>query len=323
LLKYHNKLTYGGVKAVRKLASLFVLLVLAIPCGARTITVDDDGPADFNNIQAGIDDANDGDVVVVAPGTYTGPGNRDIDFLGKAITVRSTDPNDPNIVASTIIDCNGTETEPHRGFKFHNGEDANSVLAGLTIINGYAPEEFVWDLWISFGGAIFCYDAGPTITKCTISRNKAHSDDDSYHLGGGGGICCLGENLTMTITDCYINENTAVAYGGGILCEPSTLHGYCVVTTSNCTITKNSACVGGGICSRNGTTMITDCTIQDNSASVDGGGVYAGWETITNCSITGNTAGRDGGGINSGSPTITNCIISGNSVGRFGGGVFL
>jgi hypothetical protein len=50
------------------------LLFLTVPCGARTITVDDDGPADFDNIQAAIDDANDGDTVVVQPGAYTDDG---------------------------------------------------------------------------------------------------------------------------------------------------------------------------------------------------------------------------------------------------------
>ena len=62
-------------------------------------------PTDFNNIQAAIYDSNDGDTILVAPGIYIGQGNKDISFNGKAITVRSTDPNDPNIVESTIIDC--------------------------------------------------------------------------------------------------------------------------------------------------------------------------------------------------------------------------
>jgi len=122
---------------MNKLTSIFICLLLAITCQARIITVDDDGPADFNNIQAAIDDSNDGDIVEVQPGIYSGSGNRDIDFKGKVITVRSKDPNDLNIAATTIIDCNGTGTDPHCGFQFHSNENSNSILVGLTITNGF------------------------------------------------------------------------------------------------------------------------------------------------------------------------------------------
>ena len=65
-----------------------LLLTLASAATGRTIYVDDDGPADFSDIQAAIDDSNDGDIIEVRPGTYTGTGNRNIDFKGKAITVK-------------------------------------------------------------------------------------------------------------------------------------------------------------------------------------------------------------------------------------------
>ncbi|MHC4215163.1 MAG: hypothetical protein ACYSWP_17520, partial [Planctomycetota bacterium] len=46
---------------------------------ADIITVDDDGVADFNNVQAAINDANEGDTVLVQPGNYY----EKVDFLGK------------------------------------------------------------------------------------------------------------------------------------------------------------------------------------------------------------------------------------------------
>ena len=55
---------------------------------------------DYSSIQAAIDDANNGDTVIVDPCTYY----ENINFLGKAIIVTSIDPNDPCIVADTIID---------------------------------------------------------------------------------------------------------------------------------------------------------------------------------------------------------------------------
>jgi len=39
---------------MQKLFLLFACLFLAVPCVAETIYVDDEGPADFNNIQAAI-----------------------------------------------------------------------------------------------------------------------------------------------------------------------------------------------------------------------------------------------------------------------------
>ena len=79
----------AGTGSVRRswnvLVVLFALSSLAAAAGERaprgagaTIHVPQDQPT----IQAGVDAAVDGDQVVVAAGTYTGPGNRDIDFQG-------------------------------------------------------------------------------------------------------------------------------------------------------------------------------------------------------------------------------------------------
>jgi len=84
-------------------------------------------PADQPTIQDGIDAASNGDTVLVAADTYTGDGNKNLDFGGKAITVRSE--NGPE---TCIIDCEGSG----RGFHFHSGENPNSVVDGFKIING-------------------------------------------------------------------------------------------------------------------------------------------------------------------------------------------
>ncbi len=161
--KVKSKKAKGKIGTTTCGGFVFLLIVILSLLSFSTalggiITVDDDGVADFNNVQAAIDDANDGDEVVVQPGTYTGEGNRDIDFSGKAITVRSTDPNNPVIVAATVIDSGGTYFNQHRGFYFHSGEDANSVLLGLTITKGSA----------GYGGGIYCYSASQMIEKCML-----------------------------------------------------------------------------------------------------------------------------------------------------------
>ena len=76
---------------------------------ATTWTVDDDGldfpKADFDNIQAAVDAASDGDEIVVMPGTYTSTQDAHVvNMLGKAVTLRSVSPSNADVVAATIID---------------------------------------------------------------------------------------------------------------------------------------------------------------------------------------------------------------------------
>jgi len=294
---------------MKRLSFLFICLSVAITSQAGIITVDDDGPADFNNIQAAIDDANDGDVIIVKPGTYTGNGNRDIDFLGKAITVQSTEPDNPNIVAATIIDCNGNQAEPHRGFYFHSGEDPNSLLAGLTVTKGYAPAA---GPYFSPGGGIYCVQSSPVISKCVITSNSASS---------GGGVCCY-SGSSPTITDCTISNNTAANNGGMLVTtEGSPIFINCVFIGNRA---ENSS---GGIGTSSSNLVLLNCKFINNSTLGCGGGIGEDWwsskMTLINCLFWGNSAGSKGGAIWTwlwANATIINCTFYGNTA-EFGGAI--
>jgi hypothetical protein len=340
---------------MNKVVPVFICLLFTIPCQARIITVDNDGPADFSNIQAAINDANHGDIIEVLPGTYTGAGNRDIDFLGKAITIRSIDPNDPNVVASTVIDCGGQEEQWHRGFYFLSGEDDRSVLAGLTITNArLSIREFPEDL---DGGGILCLHSSPTIFKCSLVGNSVEFRGGGMYCEGGNPIirdCTFRENNASSgagicfrdsspvISGCDFIDNNSVENSGGIRCRNGNPRisdcwiiqnrgagidcDFCDIIIRNCIISRNT---GGGINLFNGPTTITNCSITDNTAFV-GAGIYAIHMSkrlrITNCLISGNSAGRDGGGIYcvyGGQPTIVNCLFTGNRAPQKGGGIFL
>jgi len=308
---------------MKNLIPALICLFLAIPCQGTIIYVDANGSADFETIQAAINNSNAGDKIIVAVGTYKGDGNRDIDFLGKAITVQSSDPNDPNIVADTIIDCNGTETEPHRGFYFHNNEDGNSVVKGLSITNG----NFYYN-----GSGIYCENSSPIISSCVIKGNVTED---------GAAVMCVGSSAL--VSNCAIVGNT----GAGILCSGNTTIAHCIVSEntsvgiggngtiiSNCTVSKNA---DSGITGTN--TMINKCTIKGNESAgiwyygssiiknsiitVNNGvgiSVHGNNSKIANTIITGN---KHGGIYISSNKNITadNCTITGNTTNGVGGGI--
>lgn len=134
----------------------------------------------FATIQKGIDMSKSGDTIIVAPGVYTGEGNYDIDFYCKAVTVCSSDPNNPLVVAETVVDCQGNWDS---GFCFCSNEGSNSVLTGFTIADGYYGVDcsdysnptisncIVTNNQFLYGAGIKCHNSSPTFINCTISRN--------------------------------------------------------------------------------------------------------------------------------------------------------
>ncbi len=290
-------------------------IVVRLSSPSATIRV----PRDFATIQGAIDSAAHGDIVEVSAGTYTGDGNWDIDFRGKAITVRSeAGP------SRTTIDCSGHEG--HRGFYFHRGERQSSVLRGFTIIGAVVPgSEVSLDSgsWSSspthpVGGGIYCESSSPSIINCVIKQC-------STELGGGIGVVGgAPEIIDCTIENCNaggLGPAESGGYGAGIgLIRGSD------AKIVNCTINRNVGyynSYGAGVYCRQSGALLVNCDISFNRArgNINGGGIYCGGSStnvvLEQCIISNNTA-EAGGGIFASSPAyvrVTNCTIADNSRG--------
>ncbi len=228
----------------------------------------------FDSIQEAIDTCRYLDTVTIRSGVYTGTDNRDIDFKGLAITVKSTAPDNPDIVETTVIDCQASISEPHRGFYFHTSEDSDSILNGLTITNGYASGN--WP--DGYGGGIICYyNTSPTIKNCIVTNNTAE------HHGGG----IYSYNSSPTIVNCIFRANSAGSNGGGMHNGPSSPN------LINCIFTENTSGSSGGGISTTSTSSptLTNCTFSNNSSGWQGGaiGSYNSNTLLTNCILWGNT----------------------------------
>jgi predicted outer membrane repeat protein len=314
-----------------------VLAIVATVCQARTIYVDASGTGDYSMIQAAVNDSNTGDVIILLPGTYAGRGNRDIDSKGKSITVQSTDPCDPAVVAATVLNCQRIG----RGFKFVNGE--STLLAGITIINGRAMFNDPYD---EYGDAIYSKNSSPTIFNCVIKNCGGMSlfstgsaiacDYNSIKLIGctinenGYAIDCMDSNAE--ITGCTISKNfCGVSFRGSSSYPPYPTKNTVKITDS--IITSNSSAMGFDQTNL----TIERSTISDNNipgtATLSTGiaGIYAQYSNVViNDSIisrnkslqSSSTPQPDAGGIASayGTLDMNNCVISDNNA-VYGGGI--
>ncbi len=226
----------------------------------------------FNSIQEGIVAARPAcPLVLVAPGTYP----ERFDFIGKAVTVKSTAGPDVTIVDGTLSGSVVT---------FQSGEASGSVLEGLTITHGSA----------SRGGGVYIEDASPIVRNCVLTDNDA--------TRGGAGL--YAENGSPTIDGNTFSENTGATNwasdaGGAILLRSA------AATITGNTFLANTHISGGAI----GLFYDADAVIRDNlfdgnqvyysSGGATGGAIYvfSSSPTIEDNLFRGNRSSQVGGAV--------------------------
>jgi len=157
------------------------------------------------SIQANIDMAYDGDIILVDPGLYQGQ----IDFLDKNITLATLiySGYGEEDIERSILDGDGVGPV----VTINGGQDQSSILLGFVIKNGNAEES---------GGGILIEDSSPTIDRNIIHHNQAGSCG-----GSGAGIAIIGESYPHvfgnTIHDNIVSGDCDCDcyFGGGIFVD--------------------------------------------------------------------------------------------------------
>ena len=206
-----------------------------------TWTVDDDGKADFDNIQAAVDASGDGDEIIVMPGTYTSLQEEVVLVGDRFLTIRSSDPSDPEIVATTIIDGEG-------------------VRRGISSVNT----------------SVGFLDVPPVNTMLTIKSNSTAQIQPfegrrrTRDRSGFPSSSLLAVDGFTIVNGLGLAGNPGVSTGGGIRSA------YCNLAVSNCYLSGNSAVTGAGIYSEESYTLIQNVQFESNMSTNGCLAVYYG-----------------------------------------------
>ena len=312
-----------------RLATVLVALgFLTAPAQSRIWHIEPDGSGDASTIQAGIDSAAVGDTVLLADGTYTGTGNRDVlvSFGDIALISANRSPD------MCIIDCKGTPQDPHRGFSILGVSGDGVHMEGLSIRNGYIPDS---------GGAILCSGSSLLLLNVYLEDNEAADNGGALYLSTGS---------IVEASRCVVSRNRA-DNGGGFWADESTIHvesvkftenhasaglyfgGAGVVWRSTALFTDvsfigNDAGYGGGLFCYQSVSDLERCLFDQNVAHAGCGGMYSfaagvtsAHANLTECEFTGNSAVVAAGAmmLSEFNAHIEGCLFQGNTANEAGG----
>jgi hypothetical protein len=255
---------------MNNLITCLAVSVLSSAVIADTWTVDDEGKADFNNIQDAIDASADGDTIVVSPGTYGS-----IWLPEHSITIiGSSGPEFTFIDAQEL----GTAVVRLNPCECIDEDQTDALLSGFTITGGLTSD-------FPHAAGVVVYYSRLIVENCIIEENH------NFSIGGGGASCYFSD---LSIRDSIIRYNSG-GYGGGINVYYSSL------LCENVQIYENAAAAdfwaGGGIdiwspgdeFEMKEYVVLRNVTIEDNFSSPDFPGcegIYNGGELIVHNTVT-------------------------------------
>jgi predicted outer membrane repeat protein len=233
-------------------------------------------PADQPTIQAGIDAANEGDTVLVNPGTFF----ENISWGTNNITLASLFliTQDTSFIPQTVID--GNNNGPVIQI---NGGDSTARICGFTIQNGF---------YNAFGAGIICYSSDLTLENLRVISNQSVQPQNYTEGGYGGGVCILGGKPRLK--SLLISDNSASGNGGGIYCDSDACP-----KIENVIVTRNTASAGGGAHFDYSSQPVLNNVVFMNNSAISGGGIYIRHASpfLSGVKVINNTSYFCGGGL--------------------------
>jgi hypothetical protein len=241
---------------------------------ARTWHVRADRTGDVPTIQAAVDTAVAGDLILVAPGTYaysaqgTGDDYALVRFLRGKTDFTLKSEAGPEF---TTIDGEWLG----RIFYIQGGDDNSVTIDGFSIVRGKGQA-----LGDFFGGGLIAHLSSPIFRNCMFQDNYADRGGAVYYAGvsgprfencsfignraqRGAAIYLINSSLTPVFHDCVIRDNVASSRGGAFYVY------HFPFALERCAIYNNSADAEGGAiyCDNAYPSTITGCTIAGNRAA--------------------------------------------------------
>ncbi len=324
-----------------------------IDCGATaasTIYVRKDGTGDYSTIQAAIDAALPGDLIMVGPGTYS-----ENVIMNKPVKLQGAGVGATRITANPIP-TNRLQTW-HRRMDALGARELSDFLLRDAVAANEAPGIIVFGETAYTGGNILNPD--PTVTRIfnpgyPFTGHNCQAMIDGFTISGatgGGGIFALISARNLVISNNEITGNQGSFAGGITIGVPD--NGFEFGSSDNVTIRnnkihRNSGTLGAGGIALNEFSngyLIEENQITGNFSRFNGGGIAhqglsLGDNIIRNHDITFNEdffgailnrAGHGGGiyigdsvagGSGTGNVTIDGNLIQGNLTGSgHGGGI--
>lgn len=254
-------------------------------------------PSDQPTIQGAINEASEGDTVLVAHGTYY----ENISIKQKAIILASLFliDGDTSHIQKTIIDgSHAIDSDSASVITIDNVPNSNSVLIGFTITGGAGSRVTYGGSDAIAGGGIFIRDCGATIKSNIIEDNILQST----WVAAGGLAIIPGVADTVILSENLIRRNEVIsdwitAAGGiWIMGAPnSTIHIHNnVISENKVSVEAEYKAIGGGISIETKYSYASDIQVYNNiinknelhCKSSHGGGIYIVYSPDTQASFT-------------------------------------